>query len=219
MIRIAQKFEMNWKIPEPKKPTWTRLGHWEVKKLSEIHNMSQKFKRGDLVKIADDLGESMSHFQSGCHAIVEYSYAEKYGGGGSHRDYSLLFETGGAAAWYTEDQLTFIDHKPELMEQWIKAGNERVAKHQNIKWIHENWAQVKEKASSASILACMNLVGWDTSFNRNGEYFILFDDWKMLLPMVDRLMTAKIVEDLKGPDGEVSTLAENLFNKLQNLIK
>jgi hypothetical protein len=209
---------VRFKIPEPKKPSWTGLGHWEVKKYGEIINMAQKFKKGDLVQVASDLGSWMEHFRSGCQAIILYSYAEKYGSGNVH-DYCLLFESGGSSAWYCEHQLTYIDHKPELMEQWLKGGEQKRAQRSDIKWIHANWSTVKEKAAPVSMLACMNLIGWDTSFNRNGEYFILYDDWKLLLPMVDRLMTANVVEDLKGPDGEVSALAENLFNKLQNLIK
>jgi hypothetical protein len=67
----------------------------------------QKFRRGDLVKIADDLGPTMSHFRSGMRAVVEYSYAEKYGGN-DNKSYSLHVEGTGSSSWYKEYQLIMI---------------------------------------------------------------------------------------------------------------
>lgn len=66
----------------------------------------QKFANGSKVRIADDLGESMSHFQSGVDAIVEYTYDHAYGGG-DVESYSLLID-GNSSAWYEEHQLTQI---------------------------------------------------------------------------------------------------------------
>lgn len=40
----------------------------------------QKFPNGSRVRIADDLGDGMSHFTSGVNATVVHTYAHAYGG-------------------------------------------------------------------------------------------------------------------------------------------
>ena len=42
--------------------------------------MMQKFKKGDMVRVAKDLGPYMSHFTGDCEAIVMGSYADLFGG-------------------------------------------------------------------------------------------------------------------------------------------
>lgn len=69
----------------------------------------QKFPPGTRVRIADNLGPSMSHFPSGKNATVEYTYAHAYGAGGNHaRRYSLNIDGVGSVSWYSEHQLTPI---------------------------------------------------------------------------------------------------------------
>jgi hypothetical protein len=68
----------------------------------------QKFKCGQRVRIADDLGEQMSHFESGVNATVEYTYAHIYGGG-DIKSYRLFVDGEGSVAWYYEHQLTALD--------------------------------------------------------------------------------------------------------------
>lgn len=80
--------------------------------------MTQKFKRGSRVRIADKMPSSMSHFHCGVEAIVEYTPGQK-----SKRDrqyqrddfsnYSLLLfdkEGGifGTVSWYPESVLTLV---------------------------------------------------------------------------------------------------------------
>ena len=74
----------------------------------------QKFFLGDLVRIADDLGVSMSHFPSGQDAVVLYSYSEKYGRGSAANDkciglFILKGKDKGEHAWYYDAQLTLIE--------------------------------------------------------------------------------------------------------------
>lgn len=64
----------------------------------------QKFPCGSRVRIADDLGSSMSHFESGVEATVEYVYAHAYGGS-NVKLYSLNIDGRGSVAWYHEHQL------------------------------------------------------------------------------------------------------------------
>jgi len=70
----------------------------------------QKYKNGVIVRIKDDLGESMSHFKSGVFAVVEHTYAHAFGGGGQNeQQYSLLvrYKPGEwiSTAWYYDFQL------------------------------------------------------------------------------------------------------------------
>jgi hypothetical protein len=69
--------------------------------------VGQKFKCGQRVRIADDLGKSMSHFKSGVNATVQYTYAHAYGGSDID-SYSLDVDGRGECAWYKEHQLTAI---------------------------------------------------------------------------------------------------------------
>jgi len=81
--------------------------------------MTQKFKRGSRVHIADEMPPSMRHFQHGIDAIVEYTYAQKakhdrrYSQSGDFKTYSLLLldaegKPTGPVAWYEEEQLSLL---------------------------------------------------------------------------------------------------------------
>lgn len=64
----------------------------------------QKYKPGTRVRVADDLGSSMSHFCSGVDATVKYVYAHAYGGS-DVKSYCLDVDGVGSVAWYYEHQL------------------------------------------------------------------------------------------------------------------
>lgn len=69
----------------------------------------QKFSVGSRVYIQENLGESMSHFRSGCKATVEYVYSHAYPQNGMDiKSYSLNIDGYGSSAWYEEHQLTKI---------------------------------------------------------------------------------------------------------------
>ena len=70
----------------------------------------QKFFRGDLVQIADDLGASMRHFDKGCKAIVLGTYSELCNDNNNVDDYQLyILPNKGACSWYRTPQLTLIE--------------------------------------------------------------------------------------------------------------
>ncbi len=69
----------------------------------------QKFKRGNLVHIAKDLGSRMSHFYNDVDAIIVGSYADLYGGSNTESYMVMFVETGGRGCWYEEHQLTLIN--------------------------------------------------------------------------------------------------------------
>lgn len=127
----------------------------------------QKFKRGDLVRIAKDLGSSMAHFESDQDAIVMH--------GGSNKQYGLMFENGRTAAWYYEHQLTFIEH---VGEERIKEIKELKEKRQEIEsdldWIFANGEQVLKGASGSSIHALGACFGLTDLWGANGEGFTYY---------------------------------------------
>jgi uncharacterized protein YodC (DUF2158 family) len=73
--------------------------------------VKQKFFRGDLVRVAEDLGPMMSHFTGDCDALVLGSYNDQYGGGNVD-SYSLLLMPDNRqmyrCSWYHEHQLKLL---------------------------------------------------------------------------------------------------------------
>lgn len=80
--------------------------------IQKEHKMAQKFFFGDRVRIAKDLGSSMSHFEKDCEAIVMYSYAEQYDSSSAKNldQFSLfILPKGGESSWYYAHQLELIE--------------------------------------------------------------------------------------------------------------
>lgn len=70
----------------------------------------QKFPRGSRVRIADDLGPTMSHFTKAANATVLGTYKQSYGGGlREAKMYQLDIDGHGYCSWYYEHQLTLIE--------------------------------------------------------------------------------------------------------------
>ena len=74
--------------------------------------LTQKFPRGSKVAVCKEMPSCVSHFESGFNAIVQYTYAQKYGGDDIN-SYSLikLDENDNPInniSWYTENQLSLI---------------------------------------------------------------------------------------------------------------
>ena len=72
----------------------------------------QKFPVGARVRISDDLGSSMRHFNSSVDATVEYTYDHAYGGG-DVKSYCLNLDGIGSVSWYMEHQLTLITNNQQ----------------------------------------------------------------------------------------------------------
>jgi hypothetical protein len=73
-----------------------------------LGEMPQKFKGGDRVLIAKDLGPHMRHFPANCEAIVLYSYKDQYGGDDTD-SFALHLVGRGRCSWYYSNQLTLIE--------------------------------------------------------------------------------------------------------------
>ena len=158
--------------------------------------MEQKFKRGNLVKVL--VGQQIF----GRKAIIEYSYAEKYGGGrpSKNNSYRIVWaDTGNSEAWRDDNELELIEDGGEHLFAEAKAKRETISKaNTDIKQIVENWVSKKDKLSPETILFLFDKIGYKCSFLRNGEYYALFDSWSNLYPLFDVIMTAKIEQDVTG---------------------
>ena len=87
--------------------------------------LGQKFPRGCFVKVCDKMPSHMSHFESGFFGIVEYTYAQKYGGS-DVGSYSLIVlddegKPVNSISWYEENQLTLVDNDIEAGKRIIEA--------------------------------------------------------------------------------------------------
>ncbi len=93
----------------------TRILRIRHKHLYPEKSLKQKFHKGDVVRIAKDLGSSMSHFPgAGQLAVVVGSYNDKYPrmGSSNYTDYILDIPGRGETSWYHESQLTLVEKAP-----------------------------------------------------------------------------------------------------------
>lgn len=102
--------------------------------------MTQKFKRGDVVHIAKDLGSSMAHFENDRDAIIMGSYRDQYGGENHVDDWTVMFcDTGVECSLYHTSQLTFLRHGGETEIEKVKLLRaRRETSERDINWIVAN---------------------------------------------------------------------------------
>ena len=96
--------------------------------MNEALNFGQCFVRGQRVKIDDKLPSFMSHFEAGCEAIVDHSYRDMYGHGGSEQ-YSLMLLRDGKGynrvSWYMKELLTLVSTDRDAGEILLQEYNAR----------------------------------------------------------------------------------------------
>lgn len=134
----------------------------------------QKFKKNTVVRIAKDLGTSMPHFTNNCLAIVEYTYAEKYGGD-DNKSYSLHIEGEGSSAWYYENQLTYVDdHGEELLKQWkLATENKRI--------LESDWERIYDEnhenlPGNTVVYLWEHIMKYGSIWGRSGEGFVAYEN-------------------------------------------
>lgn len=154
----------------------------------------QKFKHGDIVKVADDLGPSMEHFEKSCKAAVIASYRDQFGGSASREPiYTIFIEGHGESSWYYQHQLTFIEHNPALLETWKEHAEARTRDYVDFKWIKAQWPVWKKNQQyppASSVMALLDVVGCDTVVRRKGEYYALYEDFNQAYPILNWLLTS-----------------------------
>lgn len=129
----------------------------------------QKFPKGALVRIAKDLGSSMSHFTADADAIVLGSYAEQYGGSDT-KSYTLHLKGRGSSSWYYEHQLTLISLDQEaLLEQWKSEEELRAKQQSDLDWIFRHATEVLNSASGATVGSLAQCMGITNLWGSRGE--------------------------------------------------
>lgn len=165
----------------------------------------QKFKRGNLVEVlvghqiwsSKEGVQDISPDDVGRKAIIEYSYAEKYGGSDVD-SYSIIWQdTGSSLAWKSTNELKLIDEGGEHLFEEAKKNRERISKQNtDINYIVSKLDE--GSLSSESILLLFDMIGHNTSFHRNGEFFVLFSDWEQLQPVFVHIKNSETLEDAKS---------------------
>jgi hypothetical protein len=129
----------------------------------------QKFHKGDWVRVAKDLGPSMSHFTADCEAIVIGSYADQYGGS-NHESFTLHLKDGGECSWYYGSQLTLIESgRIDKLQAWEEEQETERKQKSDLDWIFANGPAVLERSHGASIQALADCFGLTNLWGRRGE--------------------------------------------------
>ena len=148
--------------------------------------MKQKFKRGNLVRVLKDDQE----------VVIEYSYAEEYGGDDVDSYSVIEMDTGNSHAWLQTNELALIERGGEYLIEKAKIRRaETKEQHTNINYILAN---LEKNLSSDSILYLFELIGHDTSFKRNGEFFVLYSDWGVFQPIFIIIKNAETLEEAQA---------------------
>ena len=132
----------------------------------------QKYRKGDHVRIAKDLGPFMGHFQADKEAIVIGSYADRYGVGGyrPEQSYTIHIKGGGQVSWYDEDQLTLIEAgRLGLLKEWEDARSAEREMKSDLGWIFDNGSEVLRSAHGATVGALAKCLGCDNLWGSRGE--------------------------------------------------
>ncbi|NOR84872.1 hypothetical protein GQ473_02035 [archaeon] len=97
--------------------------------------MKPRFKRGDFVRIVDDLGPTMSHFRAGANAIILHSDVDMnpfISESIYSPQYQLIFtDTGNEVAWYEEDQLILMQPHPDNVIDIIRLFYDQIREYQH----------------------------------------------------------------------------------------
>jgi hypothetical protein len=165
----------------------------------------QKYERGNLVTVLCEGNEK---------AVIEGSYGDLYGTKGTGGRYSVIFiENGNSLAWVDERDMVLIDQGGEYLFQLARENKDKVIKkYTDLEYIKENWS--KENVNSITIRCLFEKIGFRSSFERNGEFFVLFSDWAELYPLFDTIVTKpefKEVELVLNKDIPYS-IKENIRN-------
>lgn len=138
--------------------------------------MKQKFQKGDLVRIAKNLGSSMSHFTADCDAIVIGSYADEYGGNDT-KSYTIHIKGHGETSWYQECQLTLIANKQiGLLRKWKKEEDSINKLHSDLNWIFKNGLEVCKSATGATIESLAKCLGITNLWGSHGEGYVYYSN-------------------------------------------
>lgn len=145
----------------------------------------QQFKKFDLVRVAKDLGLSMSHFTSDCDAIVIGSYADQYDGD-DHESYTLHLKGRGQSSWYYGHQLTLIESdRNDLLQAWKDEELAEKKQKSDLDWIFANGEDVLKGAHGATIEALAECFGLTNLWGSRGEGITYYTNAMMTLRLAE----------------------------------
>ena len=129
-----------------------------------------RFRHGDHVRIAADLGPSMRHFPgAGGEAIVIGSYGDQYGGG-DHDSLTLHVRGHGENSWYGAKHLTLIaSGQHNLLAQWEAEAEAKRAQESDLDWVFAHGEEVLCSASGATVAALARCFGLTDLWGPRGE--------------------------------------------------
>lgn len=143
-----------------------------------------EFKPGNIVKMVDtywhgSLNESREDI--GKLFVIEYSYGERFGNGKCYGGYSILsMENGSSSSWWDDSQLEFVeDGSVDLINELKRKREDITNQSKDIKWIKEHFSK---SLPTDSILTLFHKIGYESAFERNGEFYCLTMDWLSFYP-------------------------------------
>lgn len=141
----------------------------------------QRLQKGDLVRVADNLGPMMRFHESGVDALVVASYAEQFGGNDTET-YTLFIKNRGRVSWYYGHQLTLVERgRIDMLELWTQQIKAEVALYSDLDWIFEHGSDVLEHKYGASCEALFRCVSEESMWGRCGEGFVWAENAGIIL--------------------------------------
>ena len=151
----------------------------------------KKFKRGNVVRVIDGFWDEKDSY-TGRLAVIEGSYTDLYGGSRKLEDddYSIIFkDNGNSSAWWKYNKLEFVSEGGEYEIEECREIFKRIKeRNSDINYIKETLLNDGPLAvNTTSILTLFREVKVPSSFNRTGEFFMLFHEWLRIYPMFEAI--------------------------------
>jgi hypothetical protein len=186
----------------------------------------QKFKRGNVVEIVKGSVMWTNHRQFNADGtkvtdrtrsepeeiedkstigrliVIEGSYEDLYGrgsgrGSGNYSYAAMYLDTGNREAWFDEYRLRLVDEGGEHMIEQAKIKAKQLEEEQlSMSYIIDNIICGKS-FNATSVLKLFEIIGFKSSFEKNGEYFVLYNDLCLLMPILRMVYLAKTEEELE----------------------
>ena len=157
---------------------------------------TQKFRLGDLVRVAKDLGSSRSHFTSDCDAIVVGSYADQFGGSDVESYTLMLLPEGGRCSWYYEEELTLIEKG--FAHTILDVAEKKLREESSLVWIKNNWTEFKKEPNSIGLQKLASFLGCYGLWGPQGEGITYYANACAIISFYDK----NIIPHLKGENEE-----------------
>ena len=134
--------------------------------------MKIAFEIGDIVRMIDTEWHGSLH-ESRENIGKLYVISEVNGDRYAIRD----METGGESAWWDDSQLEYVSHgEPDIFDKLDDKRNEIIKRDNDLNYIKKEYPNIR----FGSWLKLFKEIGFESSFCKNGEYFILMHDISVL---------------------------------------